>query len=189
MSDAAFNIADYVDENPDVSEDAMARLSKLAQDQLDAIALVESLEQQLKDAKASLRAISEHRLPDLMDELELEEFKTKNGTEIKVGEAIRGSIPEDNKEKAFAYLEETNNGKIIKNQFVIEFGKGDEAWAKKFQRDLNRRKKKLNTKVKKSVHPQTLYGFVREQLEAGVDFPMDLFGVFRQRFAKVKITD
>ena len=176
-------------EEQGVGDNAMARLSALAQEQVEVEAQIATLEAQLKDAKAALKDVREKRLPELMDDLGLTEFKTATGTKIKVGEHIRGGIPADNQEKAFAYLEGEGDGNLIKRQFVIEFGKGDEAWAKKFSRDLAQRKKKVNSKVKRAVHPQSLYAYVKQKLEEGVDFPMELFGVFRQRITKVEITE
>jgi hypothetical protein len=41
-------------------------------------------------------------------------------------------------------------------------------------------------KQEQNVHWQTLDAFVRQQLENGDELPLELFGVFRQRFAKVK---
>ena len=39
---------------------------------------------------------------------------------------------------------------------------------------------------KRDVHPSTLKAFVRERVEAGDDFPMDLFGAFIGQRATIK---
>jgi hypothetical protein len=39
--------------------------------------------------------------------------------------------------------------------------------------------------TKKKVEPMTLKGFVREQTEAGVNIPVDLFNVFIGERAKI----
>lgn len=189
MADQAYDYGEHArggDATP-VGDNVMAQLNGLASDQANAEALVTSLEERLKDAKLAARNISEKTLPAIMDELGLEKFKTTDGFEIQVKEEIRGSIPASNPEPAFKWLEDNGSEKLIKREFTIQFGKGEETWAKKFMRDLKQRKKPLNCKVKKTVHVQTLRAFIREQLEEGVAIPMETFGVFRQRLTKVKV--
>ncbi len=84
-------------------------------------------------------------------------------------------------------VEDNKNGKLIKRTFAIEFGKGDEKWADKFERDCAQRVKPLNIKRKKGVHSGTLQAFIKKALEEGVDIPLDVFGAYRQRFAKIKM--
>ncbi len=172
-----------------VGENLMARIQGLAQEQMSAETRIANLEEQLMEARAALRDVKEVRLPELLDEadLGLSIITTPAGHRVELAVAIRGSIPGPKETEAFRWLEEHENGKLIKRTFNIEFGKNDEAWASKFERDCAQRKRPLNIKRKKGVHPQTLQAFVRQQLDEGVDFPMDLFGVFRQRFAKVTI--
>ncbi len=172
-----------------VGDNLMARLEGLAQEQLDAEKLVETMELRLKEAKAVLKFVSEKKLPELVDEAQLGESKivTPNGIEIKVGEVIRGNIKKENEEEAFAWLEENGDGALIKRTFIIEFNKSEEAWAAKFQRDCAQRKRKLTLKRTKGVHTGTLKSFVGKALNDGVKIPMDLLGVFRQRVAKVKV--
>lgn len=181
-----YDYSEYTDSGPKVGDNVIARLTGLATDQAHAEARVARLEQELKEAKESLRHISENQIPTLMEELELEEYKT-NGLHIKLASVIRGSIPKANEAEAFQWLEDNNHANLIKRQFTIEFGKDEEKWANKFERDLRQRKKQLNCKRQKSVHAQTLQSFVRQQLEEGVAIPMDVFGVFRQNFSKVKV--
>ena len=38
-----------------------------------------------------------------------------------------------------------------------------------------------------NVHPSTLAAFVREKLREGEELPLDLFGVHRQRIAKIEV--
>ncbi len=188
MSETVPDYSEYLDDEP-VGENLMARIEGLAQDQLSADTRVANLDDQLTEAKAVLRRICEVSLPLLLEEagLHLSTITTPSGITVKVSEAIRGSIPKGKEEPAFKWLEENNNGKLIKRTFAIEFGKEEEKWADKFERDCAQRKKPLNIKRKKGVHPQTLQSFVRQQLDAGKHIPMDVFGVYRQRFTKVSV--
>ena len=180
---------DYSEYAEDVEQDAegVKRLHELVQQQIDAEHRVEDLESQLKEAKSSLNIIQTRHLPEVMDELNLPEFTTKGGIKVTLRENIRGSIPKANEAQAFDWLDENGYEKLIKQNFLVEFGREDEAWANKFQRDCNRRKRPLNLKRTKKVHPQTLCAWAKEVLEEGVDLPMELFGIFRQRTSKIRM--
>lgn len=185
-------IEDNYDEFRDVAmvvgDNMMARISGLAGDQAHAEARVLSLSEELKEAKEIVRHISENQMPELMEEAGMEEFTTSDGlVRIQIKGVIRGSIPKATEEVAFKWLEEHGDGELIKRQFTIDFGKGDDKWADKFERDLRQRKRPLNVRRKKAVHPQTLVAFVRERLEQGIPIPMNVFGVHRQRFSKVTV--
>ena len=177
---------DYSEFQSKVGDNLLARLSGLALDQKKAEAEVARLEEELKKAQANLRDIAEHQIPSLMEEVGMKEFITEEGVKIKVVEKIRGSIPEANAEKAFAWLEKMEYDNIVKREFKITFGKEEEDWARKFESDLKKRKKKLNFVVKRGIHPSTLASFVSELLKEGVDIPLDLFGVYRQRLSKIE---
>lgn len=179
--------SEFQDDTPAIGDNAMARLGGVAVDQKRAEATVARLERELKEAKESERHISENVLPQLMEDMGLTKFTTSDGLEIKIDERVRGSIPKANQVEAFAWLDDHGHANIIKRQFVIDFGKDEERWAAKFQRDLNQRKRPLATKVTRTVHAQTLQAFIKGQLGEGVPIPMDVFGVYRQRFSKVTV--
>ncbi len=180
---------DYSADKDDLplGDNLMARLSGLAAEQMQAEARVAQLDEDILVANEELRHIKENLLPTLMEEAEVEEFTTRDGVRIEMKEALRGSISKAKQAEAFAWLEEHNHGRIIKRQLTIDFGKEEEDWAKKFERDCAQRKKPLNMKRRKMVAPPTLLAFLKGQLEQGVPIPLDMFGVFRQRFAKVTI--
>ncbi len=188
MTSKNYDYGEFADDE-DIGGNLMARIEGLATDFIAAETRVANLEAQLVEAKASVRLIEEKSLPDLLDEAQLSDSKisTPSGLEVSMSEVIRGSIPKGNEEPAFAWLEKYKHGALIKRKFVIEFGKDQEKWANKFQRDCAQRKRSLNLKRSKSVNPQSLCAFVRGQLKEGIDIPMKTFGVFRQRFAKVKV--
>jgi hypothetical protein len=170
-------------------DNILASLSSLALDQKRAEVAVAQAEEALALAVANLKRISEHEIPELMDKAEMVDYTTKDGITIKIGEKVRGSIPKANEEKAFTWLKDNGHDDLIKREFKIQFGKTEEAWAKKFLTDLNKRKRPLAYELKRTVHSSTLSSFVKGQLEAGVDFPMDIFGVFRQRSSTIEVKD
>ena len=176
---------DYSDFQEGPGEGQLAELSKLADQQADAEREVARLEAELAKAKDRHRSISEQELPAMMDELGMEEFKTTSGIKIKVAEIIRASIPKARAEEAFTWLDENGHASIIKRLFAVSFGRHEEKWARKFAADLRRRKRELIVADIKKVESSTLRAFVKAQLEEGVDLPMELFGVFRQRVSKI----
>lgn len=182
---------------PDYSEfktapagNAMSAVSETAKQLLAAEREVERLEGELKAAQQRVRHLSEHELPRLMEDVGLgASCSLPGGVEVKVNEVLRGSIPKAKEDLAYKWLEENNSGKLIKREFVISFGKDEEAWANKFAADLAKRKKPLQSKVKRTVHPQTLLAALKEWLKEGKAVPLDVFGVFRQRVASVKVKE
>lgn len=167
----------------------MSRIEGLAQEQRDAEARVEVLELQLAEAKAAAVLVSEKKLPLLLEEAQLGKSKivTPGGLVITLSEAIRGSIPKGKEDDAHKWLEDNNNGGLIKRTVTIDFNKDQEGWAKKFMRDCAQRKKPLNLKIKRAVHANTLRSFIKSSLADGVPIPLDVFGAYRQQFTKVKV--
>ncbi len=169
------------------TQDKMTLLAHLASQQLACERLVEKAEAALTKAKADLAEIAERQLPELMEELQLETFSTTGGITIEVGERIQASISKEHGPRAIEWLDAHGFARLVKRKFTVMFGKDEEKWANKFAADLARRKRQLNVERKAEVHPQTLKAFVKEQLEAGAELPLDLFGVFRQRVSKVEV--
>lgn len=176
--------AAYRDDVP-VGPNLMAQLMAVADEQESLESQIEELEANLEKAKADLREVAEKRLPALLDGLR-GSLLLDDGRTIEITEKMRASIAGAKADPACEWLDEHGHGGLVKREFVISFGKDDEAWARKFQRDLARRKKPLAVKVKRTVHHKTLESWVNEQFKEGVDIPKDVFGVYRQRMAKVK---
>lgn len=184
MAEQAFDYSDY---KAQPGDNLIAQISQTAVELKDAQALVANLEEQLQEAKKNVQHLSERVLPELMDAAEMTSFTTKEGIVIGVSERIRASIPAKTHKEALGWLEDNGEAGIIKRTFTIEFGRDDNKWADKFERDMKQRKKPLPVKRKAAVHPQTLAKAITDKLEAGVDVPMETFGAFRQRFSTVKV--
>ena len=178
---------DYSQYSEPTSSDALAQLGNMAVEMTALETKVVEAERALKVAQEDLRIISEKTIPDAMDALGIEEFTARGGLKIRIGEAIRASIPKARQEEAVTWLDAHGFAALVKRKFVVQFGKDEEKWANKFAADLAKRKRQLAVAQDKAVHPSTLSAFVREQLEEGADLPLDLFGVFRQRFAKLEV--
>lgn len=173
--------------NQERPQTQLKALSDLAEEQRRLEQKIANMEEDLKKLQEEHKAIAEGRLPEMMEELNLTEFKTRSGLEIKLAEQIFAAISKENAPMAFSWLDENGYSKLIKRSFTVKFGKEEEAWANKFAADLRRRKKPVNVEEKKEVHHSTLKAFVKEELENGTDLPVELFGVHRQTVAKVTV--
>ncbi len=169
---------------PVIGDNLMKALISLADRQEGLEADIEDLEAQLEKKKTSLALIADKELPNMLDGV-IGNLVLEDGRVIEIFEKVRASIAGKKSAPATKWLDENGFGSIVKREFVINFNKDDEKWADKFERDLAQRKKPLNVKRKRSVHPQTLEAFVREQLGQGVKIPTDLFGIYRQRKSKI----
>lgn len=178
------NDFDYSDHIEKPSDEAFAELNALVEEQTAAAAQVAAAENLLKAATARYRDVSEKKLPELMERLDLETFTTSTGMKIEVKESVRASISEETARRAYTWLEEQGEGGIIKNTVKIEFSRNEDARANEFVKELLGRGN-FDVQNKKSVNFQTLCKFVRDRLAAGQDVPEDIFNVFRQRVAKV----
>ena len=163
----------------------MSALVGLADKQQIAEIEVERIEGLLDEAKSNLKRIKEREIPQLMDGLQ-GKINLPDGRVVSVSEKVRANIKSDRKSSAIKWLEDNNQGAIIKRQFVIEFGKDQQDWAKKFEEELNNSDTPLNIKKEHRVHWQTMAAFAREQLENGGELPMDLFSIYRQRISNIK---
>lgn len=189
MADDIYNYDDIKQEERGPGDNILASLSALALEQKRAEVAVAKAEEALALATAELKRISEQTIPDLMDVAKMEEYTTSDGIKIKIGVKIRGSIPKATEAQAFQWLMDQKHDDLIKREFKIQFGKNEEAWAKKFLADLQKRKRPLAFELKRTVHSSTLASFVKGQLETGVDFPMDIFGVYRQRASTIEVKE
>lgn len=167
-----------------LGDNLMSALVSMADQQEAAEAEVARLEALLDEAKTNLRRIVEHEIPSLMEGLE-GTINLPDGRKVTIAEKIRASVKKEVKPIAMKWLDDNGHGGIVKRQFIIEFGKDQEEWANNFRQTLAESRVPLNVKEERNVQWQTLDAFVREQLSEGVDLP-DMFGVFRQRFAKIK---
>lgn len=177
---------DYSAYQPEADSNILTQIKYAALKQKQLQEKVNALENALKTAKAELAHYTEKTFPDLMDVAGQKQLTTMDGIKITVKEKIRAHIAADQQAQAFAWLDENGHSNIIKRQFLIDFNKDEEAWAKKFETDLKRRKRPLHVKRKSGIHAATLSAFCRELLENGVDFPQKLFGLHRQRYTHIE---
>ncbi len=167
-----------------ITDKEISQVAELATRQLQLERKVADAEVALEELKEELSHVQSELLPDAMAEAGVESFTLANGYTVSIKSAVFASIPEKFKEQAFTWLRAHNASSLIKNQFTLQFGKGDDDKADKLKQILEAQG--LEADVKQAVHPMTLKAYIREQLEQGVEFPMDIFGATVKNFSNVK---
>ena len=159
-------------------------IAKLAEDIAQKEADVAALEEKLKDAKKALLRLTDEELPLLMTELGVSSFKLSDGSQVEIKKTYGASIPVNSREEAFEWLRSNGHGDMVKNVVSVGFGMGEDSMAAEFK-DLAM-SKGLHPDQKESVHPSTLRAFVKDRVEEGAEFPMELFGAYIGQRAIIK---
>lgn len=144
---------------------------------------LEQIGHQLANKQEELRILNQVQLVNLMEELKLAEFTTANGVKVTMDEIIEAGISEERRYEAHKWLDDNGHGGMIKRQIGVDFNKGQETEAQQLMVELN--KKYPAVTEKKTVHHSTLKAWCREMLKEGKNFPLETFGVFRRKVAKI----
>ena len=146
---------------------------------------IAATDEELKKLKDVETTLSEQTIPNLMQQAGVELIKLEGGISVEVKPFYSARIPSSKSEEAFAWLRDNGHGDLIKNQVSLEFGMKQDNEAKSLIEEL--KAKGLPVKQKQTVHPSSLRGFVREQIQdLGKDVPAELFGTYVAN--KTKIT-
>jgi|TARA_R110000868_G_scaffold118_6_gene1222 hypothetical protein len=167
-----------------LSGDGLKSVSILAQRIREAEKAIETAEAFLKTRKEEMQQLTDELLPAAMEELGMKSFVLEDGAKVEVRQLYGASIPVARKPEAFEWLREQGFDDIIKNSVTCIFGRGEDDKAHSF-RDMAT-EQGFEPQQKEDVHASTLKAWVRERVEAGDDFPMDLFGAFIGQRAIIK---
>ena len=141
-------------------------------------------EQIMKDTKKQIERLSGEVIPTMMSEMGLAELKLQDGSHLKVSTSYRATITEANKEAAFNWLRNNGLGDIIKNEISVSFGRNEDNKAATYAELAKGQGFQPTQKMK--VEPMTLKALVRERIEAGLDMPTEIFGVFSENKTTIK---
>jgi hypothetical protein len=153
-----------VEAAPAPSDGDLTKIRKLGELQIEIMTRIAKGEAVLARLNEYLKDVTERQLPLVLKEVQMRDFTLMDGSRVVLEEFVAAGIKKANKPKAYAWLEETGRGDLIKHVITISFGKGEDAWARKFMADLEKRKKKVAAERKDDVNFQTLNAFVREQV-------------------------
>lgn len=152
---------------------SIAEIARAARNQEE---VVNNLEDQLKAAKRELLKLTDEDLPAMLQELGLSSFELEDGSKVTVRPTYGAHIKAENRETAFDWLRQNGFDDIIKNTVSCAFGRGEDREAAEFidyAQGLG-----YAAEQKTEVHPSTLKAWVKERVETGETFPMELFGAY-----------
>lgn len=151
-------------------------------------AMVEQLEDDLKNAKKALNHSKTSRIPDMMSELAIPSI-TFGGFKCSVHDFVSGSLPKEGPEheRAIDWLVNNEAAALIKTEVKAEFGRSGHNEAVALKATLE--EQGYNVAMKTGVHPMTLQSWARERLKNGESIDTDILGLYTgkvARFEKVK---
>lgn len=176
---------DSTDEKKLPSNKQLQELGELANKVANLDEKIIQKENELKNLRKEYNDVATNKIPDLFDEFGLSKLTLTDGTFIEINRKYAASITKENQSECFKWLKKHKFDSLIKHQLISNLKKGENKEAA----EILKLCKKLGVTYvdKKSVHPNTLSAFVKEQIESGADFPQELFKVFPIRIAKVNL--
>ena len=162
----------------------LGKISMLAEQYTDLEEDIKGVEARLKVLKEQAREIAEKQLPEAMAEVGMAKFTLTDGSEITVKPYYSAKISDEKREECFGWLHDNGHEALIKDEVVLTFNRGEHDKAEEFKAWLDEQGYDFSGKM--GVHPQTLTAFVKEQVESGAEFPLELFNVYIGQIAKIK---
>ena len=167
-----------------VDQGGLKSLASLARQIQEEERNIAKLEETLKEAKKKLLKLTDEDMPAVMQEVGMNKFELDDGSTVEVKPTYGASILVDNRPQAYEWLRENGYDDIIKNNVTCSFGRGEDDKASAFKAFAAKEGYVANQKTE--IHSQTLRAFVKERVEAGDAFPMELFGAWVGQRAVIK---
>lgn len=167
-----------------IDQQGLTSVAALARTIRDKEAQIEHLELQLKEEKKALLKLTDEDMPAMLAEIGLTSFVLDDGSTVDVKQTYGASILVENRPQAYEWLRENDYDDIIKNTVACQFGRGEDDLASAFAAFAQQQG--YTPEQKTEIHPQTLRAFVKERVEAGEEFPMELFGAWVGQRAVIK---
>mgnify|MGYP000135465630 CR=1 FL=1 len=145
---------------------------------------IAQIEKQLKTEKDQLLKLTDEEMPSMLSELGISAFALDDGSQVQVKSTYGASIRVSDRHDAFNWLRDHGYDDIIKNTVSCSFGRGEDDKAGAFSAFAE--KEGFYAEQKTEVHSQTLRAFVKERVENGDEFPMELFGAWVGQRATIK---
>ena len=181
-------MVDYEELVEGPTDDQLKVISGLIKRQIEIEDWLEKAAGRMMEASANLAKIQNDLLPEAMLAAGVSDFTDAAGYKIKVKQDVKAGITEANQQWCFDWLRKSGNGAIIRNEFKISYGVGDEELATKLVETLKEQEQEFNQK--QYVHPRTLPAFCRTELENEDNPPTEewekRFGIFRYKVAKIE---
>lgn len=192
---------DYGDDAEQPSESTKEQMGKLVVRVLILEREIEKDEEALKAKKNELEKYQKDQLPVLMDDLGTTLWGTKAGLKVELKEELRGSLPkeESRRREAFNYLIKDGNEGLIRHEVVINLGRDSHEVVKKILAFLKAEgiDKIADVTHGETINHQQMMAYLREEMrnskneeheDFGKEVPLELFGAFVERVAKIKLS-
>ena len=173
------------DAEPVITKDILSNITQMATAVQVREHSVAVIEEQLKKAKAELRKVQEHDLPEAMLACNMETFVTSDGLKVSVKETLYASIAAKNKVEAGKWLIANELGALVKEDVVIGFDGGDHEAVQELLDKLTLIGTK-NVSTSESMNTASIKAAIKELLADGKEVPLELFGAYFSRKAVVK---
>lgn len=178
-----------------VSEEKLKDLSKLATQQLLIEQSIEAKKEELVQLNKVLKHLSETKIPEAMQAVGMSEFSLTNGAKIQVKPFYSGNLGDKNPRAAEGYdwLRKNGHGAIIKKEMNLDFGQAEGVDWRFLQSKIKEMVREAEgfdlegIEVNEGVHHATLNAFIREQVEGGKEFPLELFNGYVGNRAKISL--
>ena len=167
-----------------VDQQGLTSVAALARQIRDKEERIQRLEETLKDEKKALLKLTDEEMPAMLAEIGISSFSLDDGSTVEVKQTYGASILVDNRPAAYEWLRDNGYDDIIKNTVLCQFGRGEDDLASAFAAFAQQQG--YVPEQKTEIHPQTLRAFVKERVEEGDAFPMELFGAWVGQRAVIK---
>ena len=170
------------------AEGELSAVVKLGNELIAVQSEIATLEAALELNQKKQFALLTQTLPDAMKTIGMNAFQMDNGAAIKIVPFYQCSVSDKDpelKEKALKWLRTHDAGSLIKHEFKAILGTEAEKLVASLRGFLN--KKQIPFKDGQNVNAATLKSFMKEQIEAGKPFPLDIFKGFTGNIAKVEM--
>ena len=146
---------------------------------------IDRTEELLKNLKTMADDIGSRVIPELLAEQGLSSIKLADGSSVSVKREYRCTLPkeDDRREAAHKWLRENGLGDIIKNNFSVTFGRGEDDKAQQLL-DLAA-SNGFQPQQKSDVAWNTLTALFQERVESGLDMPSDVFSTWIKDRTKI----
>jgi 16S rRNA C1402 N4-methylase RsmH len=167
-----------------VDQQGLTSVAALARQIRDKEERIQGLEETLKDEKKALLKLTDEEMPAMLAEIGISSFSLDDGSTVEVKQTYGASILVDNRPAAYEWLREHGYDDVIKNTVLCQFGRGEDDLASSFAAFAQQQG--YVPEQKTEIHPQTLRAFIKERVEEGEAFPMELFGAWVGQRAVIK---
>lgn len=174
---------DYFEDVPQKSSYTLTEIQEKIQEAQTLTTQIQELEGRTDELVKKFDKLVGVTIPEMMEASGMDEIKMADGSKVTIKSDVKASISTERKPAAFDWLEQNGFGGLIKSDISVEFSREELEAANELVDELT--EKGHNALLNRNVHAATLKSFVKEQLEAGTNIPVDLFGVFEYKVAKI----